>query len=81
MAQVVVRNIDDAAFEGMRQRAKRNARSLEAELRCLIEEEGRREAEREAFWERAAAIRALGSAFDQTDSAELRRIGRKYEDE
>ena len=81
MAQIVVRNSDDAAMAGMRLRAKQHARSLEAEVRLLIEECGREQAEREDFWRRAEAIRAAGPAFDPTDSAELRRIGRRGEED
>ncbi len=81
MAQIVVRNIDDAAMAGMRLRAKQHARSLEAEVRLLIEECGREQAEREDFWRRAEAIAASVRHLPQSDSADLRRIGRSDEED
>jgi plasmid stability protein len=41
MAQVLVRDLDDAVVERLKARAKRNGRSLEAELRLLMERESR----------------------------------------
>lgn len=37
MAQVLIRNIDDEVVEILRQRAQRQHRSLEAELRTILE--------------------------------------------
>ncbi len=39
MAQVLIRNIDDAVVRKLRARAKANGRSLEAELRLMLERE------------------------------------------
>jgi plasmid stability protein len=79
MAQLVVRNIDDEALDGVRTRARRHARSLEAEIRLLIEAAGRRERDAAAFWARADAIREAGPGFDPSNSADLRKIGRRGE--
>ncbi len=38
MAQILVRNLDDAAVERLKARAKGNGRSLEAEVRCILEQ-------------------------------------------
>ncbi|NIN71103.1 MAG: hypothetical protein GTO46_04025 [Gemmatimonadetes bacterium] len=53
MAQVLVRDLDDAIVETLKRRAKRHGRSLEAELRLILERsagadmlEARRVAER-----------------------------------
>lgn len=41
MATITVRNVDDAAYERLKSRAKANKRSLEAEVRLMIEEKNR----------------------------------------
>jgi plasmid stability protein len=38
MAQLIVRNLDDKVKERLRERAKRNGRSLEAEARTILED-------------------------------------------
>jgi plasmid stability protein len=38
MAQILVRNLDDATVERLKARAKANGRSLEAEVRCILEQ-------------------------------------------
>lgn len=38
MAQIVVRNLDDAVVERLKARAKANGRSLEAEVRYILEQ-------------------------------------------
>jgi antitoxin FitA len=38
MAQILVRNIDDAAIERLKKKAKKEGRSLESEVRILIEQ-------------------------------------------
>jgi antitoxin FitA len=38
MAQILVRNIDDAAIERLKKKAKKEGRSLESEVRLLIEQ-------------------------------------------
>ncbi len=80
MAQILVRNINDEALEGLRALAKNHGRSLEAEVRRLLEELGQRERDRTAFWERTDAIaESLKGRGDNTESGELRKIGRRGE--
>jgi plasmid stability protein len=69
MAQVLVRDLDDAVVETLKRRARRHGRSLEAELRLVLERsagadmlEARRVAER---------IRAELSGRGHSDSGEL----------
>jgi plasmid stability protein len=69
MAQVLVRDLDDTIVETLRRRAKRHGRSLEAELRLILERsagadmlEARRVAER---------IRCELSGRAHSDSTEL----------
>ncbi len=38
MAQIIVRNLDDSVVERLRSRAKSNGRSLEAEVRLILEQ-------------------------------------------
>jgi plasmid stability protein len=38
MAQLTVRKLDDRAYDRLKQRAERNKRSLEAEVRTILEE-------------------------------------------
>lgn len=39
MATVLIRNIDDSVVDALKARARRNHRSLEAELRSILEDE------------------------------------------
>ena len=38
MAQIIVRNLDDAVVERLKARARSNGRSLEAEVRIILEQ-------------------------------------------
>jgi antitoxin FitA len=38
MAQIIVRNLDDSVVERLKKRAKTNGRSLEAEVRLILEQ-------------------------------------------
>jgi len=38
MAQIIVRNLDDAVVKRLKARAKANGRSLEAEVRLILEQ-------------------------------------------
>jgi plasmid stability protein len=74
MAQVLIRNIDDAAIERLRARAARKKTSLERELRDIITEaaqEGRPEARR-----RAAVLRRALTGRKHSDSTKLVRQDR-----
>ncbi len=75
MASITVRNLPDETVERLKQRAKANNRSLEAEIRELLhraaEKPTRREL-RETFERFAASLPP-----QQTDSGELQAEGRK----
>lgn len=74
MAQVVIRNIDDAAMRRLKSRAARNGVSLESELRAILTEAAR--AERADFDERAAAFRRKLGGRRHSDSTALIRADR-----
>jgi plasmid stability protein len=81
MGQILVRNIDDGALERLRRQAKRNKRSLEAEVRNVLETSAQRDFDYDEFIREADAITAGSARFNQTDSAVLRRIGRRGEED
>lgn len=73
MAQLVVRNLDDEVKERLRERAKRNRRSLEAEAREILKEAAESEhTGREAapgFGTRASArFKRIGFSRKELDS-------------
>ena len=72
MASVTIRNLDDDVVAKLKARAKANNRSLEAELRQLLNNAAR-QAEREEFIAAARRIRAMTPDVPQTDSVELLR--------
>lgn len=65
MAQVLVRQLDDSIVEALKNRAKVNNRSLEAELREIL-----REAASDP-WEELAQIRNALSGRSHSDSSEI----------
>lgn len=76
MANLTIRNLDDAVVEKLKARAKDNERSLEAEIRVLLTETTQRPS-RKAFRELAERISAMTpEGVKQTDSAELIREDR-----
>jgi plasmid stability protein len=74
MAQVVIRNIDDAVMERLRARARRKGVALERELRDLLTEAAR--GDRVSFSERAAAFRRRLAGRRHSDSTALLRRDR-----
>ncbi|MBI1733591.1 MAG: hypothetical protein HYR51_00310 [Candidatus Rokubacteria bacterium] len=74
MAQVVIRNIDDAAMRRLKSRAARKGVSLESELRTILTEAAR--ADRSDFDERAAALRKKLAGRRHSDSTVLIRKDR-----
>ena len=75
MATVTIRNLDDAVIERLKQMAKANTRSLDAELRALLTDASARWSPREL---RALAdrIATMTPNMPQTDSTELLREDR-----
>jgi plasmid stability protein len=61
MAQIVVRRIDDAAFERFKEKARRAGQSAEARLRELIRQDGLPEAD--SAWAEIDRIRAISAAY------------------
>ena len=68
MAQVVVREIEEATFAALKSRAKRHGRSLEAEIRLILSEAARHE-NAEKVW----------AAIDRFH-AKMKRSGRRFAD-
>lgn len=75
MANVTIRNLDDEVVARLKDRAKANKRSLEAELREILSETAYRPS-REEFRKLAARIRAMTPDVEQTDSTLLIREDR-----
>ncbi len=67
MAQVLVRNLDDKVVARLKKRAERQGRSLQAEVKTILEEAAKEETG--DFWEAAERIRER-----------LKRSGRKFSD-
>lgn len=80
MATLTIRNIDDDVVERLKQRAKANNRSLEAELRQIATEAAEASADRKMstteLIKAARRIREMTRDVPQTDSAELIRADR-----
>jgi antitoxin FitA len=74
MAQVLVRNLDERVVDQLKARAKENGRSLQAELKRILEDAAQAPTRRMTMAEsRALAdrIRAMFSNRVQSDSGEL----------
>ena len=72
MGQVLIRNLDDDVIAAYREAAKRNQRSLEAELReRLTMFRPRPIAARKELLELSARLRAMTPAVPQTPSEQL----------
>lgn len=74
MAQVLVRDLDPNVVETIRESATRNGRSLEAELRLILEAAARRRST--DFWRTAERLRRRTANRQRTDSADLIRADR-----
>jgi plasmid stability protein len=79
VAQVLVRNIDDDVLERLKTRATHNGRSLQAELKLILEASARQDEKLsfKAFLEHTEKLRAATAQRTQTDSAELLREDRE----
>jgi plasmid stability protein len=75
VAQILIRNIADEAVDILKRRAAASGRSLEAEVRRIIEGEGERLARREEAVRQAAEIRASFGPDLFDDSADIRHEG------
>lgn len=74
MAAVTIRNIDDAVIARLRDKARANDRSLEAELRLLLSDASRRisEAEFVGMTERIRRLSASPPGLDTTSALQGR---------
>ncbi|MFM8552000.1 MAG: FitA-like ribbon-helix-helix domain-containing protein [Nitrospiraceae bacterium] len=75
MAQVLVRQLDDRVVERLKRRAKEHGRSLQSEVKTILEEAA---PDYEAAWKRIERFRARleGSGRRFSDSTELVREDR-----
>lgn len=78
MAQVLIRDLDLKVIETLKQRAQQNSRSLQGELKVILEEAARKPAHIsiDEFLAKAREIRNRTAGRAQTDSAELIREDR-----
>lgn len=74
MANISVRNIDDDTIKGLKLRARVHGRSLEAQVRAILEENSR--LTREEFIRIADESRAATAGKVTTDSTDLIREDR-----
>ncbi len=76
MATLTIRNLDEKTVERLKQHARQNERSLEAEVRHVLNNAAQTLTHRE-FWARADAIAAMTPRdIAQTDSVTLLREDR-----
>jgi plasmid stability protein len=71
MATLTVRNLDDGVYERLKERARRNQRSLEAEARVVLGE-GAGPSREEAIREMEAIRRSLEGRYTGDPTAEIR---------
>ena len=76
MANVTIRNIDEAVIASLKAQAKANHRSLEGEIRHLLAQQALRWTRLEEFRERTAQLHSLTENLPQTDSVALIREDR-----
>jgi antitoxin FitA len=74
LAQILVRKLPDAVVERLKARAKRNSRSLEAEVRAVLEQTVT--TEKAEFLKAADAMRARLAGRHHTETLELLREDR-----
>jgi plasmid stability protein len=71
MAQMTIRNLDDTAYARLKEQAKRNHRSLEAEARAILE--GGTKSDRGVLLERIRERRNRMAAYYEGDvTADIR---------
>ncbi|MDE0149912.1 MAG: hypothetical protein F4092_08040 [Rhodospirillaceae bacterium] len=73
MATLTIRNLDDKTVERLKHQARQNGRSLQAEVRHILNNAAQTLTKKE-FWARADAIAAMTPRdIEQTDSVTLLR--------
>lgn len=76
MASVTIRNLDEDVVKALKEKAKRNNRSLEGEIRTLLSDAAKRPARQTQLVEIARRIAAMTPDVPQTDSTDLIREDR-----
>ena len=76
MANVTIRNIDEAVIASLKAQAKAKHRSLEGEIRHLLAQQVLRWTRLKEFRERTARLHSLTENLPQTDSVALIREDR-----
>lgn len=76
MANLTIRNVDDDVVEALKARAKTHNRSLEAEIRQILQDRVKRPWTGVELRELADRIAAMTPDVQQTDSADLLREDR-----
>lgn len=82
MSNILIRDLDPVLVGRLKEQAKRNHRSLQAELRAILEREGRRpltQSDVDRFLRTSAAIRAQAGP-QTTNSTDLIRADRDDRD-
>ena len=79
MAQVLIRDLDPEVIEALKRRAKEHNRSLQGELKTILEQAVRSSHSRniDAFLARVKEIRKQTAGMPQTDAAQLVREDRE----
>jgi plasmid stability protein len=77
MAQILVRDLAPETVEQLKQRAKRNNRSLEAEVRAILDDEAARDSRRVEAWDFALRLSKSLEGRQHSDSTELIREDRE----
>lgn len=74
MAQISVRNLDDDVVKSLKLKARLHGRSLEAQVRAILEENSR--LSKEEFWRIADESRRSTAGRNTSDSTDLIREDR-----
>ena len=79
MAQVLIRDLDPAVIEALKRKARENRRSLQGELKTILEQAVRNSHSRniDDFLARVKEIRKQTVGMPQTDAAQLVREDRE----
>ncbi len=71
MAQILVRELDESVVKKLKSRAKSNGRSMEAEIRTILEGAAQDHVDKARFIKEAAALRERIGRRRQTNSGIL----------
>ena len=77
MAQLLIRNLSQGAVDELKETARKNKRSLEAEARIILEEAAAYQRRLADFREWSSSFREESRGLPQSDSVELLREDRR----